>query len=388
MPVQLTMPKLGLTMTEGVLSRWVAREGQEISKGQMLFEVETDKLVMEVEAEAGGVLHIAAEEGTTVPVLGVVGYLLTPGEEPAQIVSSPKDLPGDDFRTEITPPAPPPAEPIQRRLVSPAARRRARELGADIDQVPPATPDGRVTVADVEAHAAQAGKAPEPIRVPVSGARRVIAERMLASSQHTAPVTLTSEVDAGELAGLRERLRTQLGIPISYNAMLVRIAARCLEEFPYVNARQEGEAVILLPEISIGVAVDTARGLLAPVVRNAERKSLAKIARELDRLAQAAIAGKSQPEDFQGRTFTITNLGSLGVDAFTPIINLPEIAILGVGRIQQKPVAWESGIALRHRLTLSLTFDHRLIDGAPAARFLKRLAELVEKPALLEWESD
>ncbi|MCZ2146887.1 MAG: hypothetical protein LC126_03830 [Bryobacterales bacterium] len=169
MPVQLTMPKLGLTMTEGVLSRWVAREGQEISKGQMLFEVETDKLVMEVEAEAGGVLHIAAEEGTTVPVLGVVGYLLTPGEEPAQIVSSPKDLAGDDFRTEITPPAPPPAEPIQRRLVSPAARRRARELGADIDQVQPATLVGRATAADAEAHAAQAEKAPEPIRVPVSG---------------------------------------------------------------------------------------------------------------------------------------------------------------------------------------------------------------------------
>ncbi len=207
---------------------------------------------------------------------------------------------------------------------------------------------------------------------------------MHASSQQTAPVTLTSEVDATELVKIRAHLNgdleKELGFRISYNDILVKIAACCLEEHPHLNARQEGNAIHLLPDISIGLAVDTPRGLLVPVVHHVQRKPIADIAMELREKHERAIAGKSLPEDLAGGTFTITNLGALGVDAFTPIINLPEIAILGIGRIQQKPAAWQGKVELRHRMALSLTFDHRLVDGAPAARFLRRVSELIEKP--------
>lgn len=223
--------------------------------------------------------------------------------------------------------------------------------------------------------------------VPISGVRSLIAERMLASSQQTASVTITSEVDATELVNMRaqlnEGLSEQLGFRISYNPILVKIVARALREFPYMNARQEGDSICLLPEVHIGLAVDTERGLLVPVVREADRKSIPQIGRELRDKAQRAIDGKILPDEFSGGTFTITNLGAFGVDAFTPIINPPEMAILGIGRIEQAPMAYKGEMCLRHRLILSLTFDHRLVDGAPAARFLQRIRELIEKPYLL-----
>ena len=370
--VRLTMPKLGLTMTEGTVSAWLVPDGQTVSKGQPVFEVETDKILTEATAEADGTLRILAQAGAIVPVLGVLGYILGPGEEPPPLEDA---APPPEAGPRPT--APPPEPPSEgHTLASPAAKRRARELGVRIDQVP-AGPNGRVGVADVEASAARARL------IPISGVRQVIAERMLASARQTAPVTLTSEVDASELVALRVRLKQAPdGSRVSYDDLLVKLVARALVEFPQINARQEAEAVRLVPEPSIGVAVDTPRGLLVPVVREVQKKTLQEVSVELREKVERAVAGKSLPDDLGGGTFTITNLGALGVDAFTPIINLPEVAILGVGRIQQKPVAWHGSIELRHRVVLSLTFDHRLVDGAPVARFLQRIGELIEAPAI------
>jgi pyruvate dehydrogenase E2 component (dihydrolipoamide acetyltransferase) len=379
MPTAIVMPKLGLTMTEGVLTKWLVEDGQEVRKGQHLFEIETDKVTLEAEAEADGVIWIQTKAGETVPVLATVGYLTTPGERAPALAAS----------TEGTP-AP------ARRPISPAAKRRAAEAGVDINEVPAGGADGRVSVADVEAYlAARMQSSPAPAaetatqinETPLSGIRGLIAERMLAASQQTAAVTLTTEVDAGELVLVRERLNQspgqQLGFRISYNDLLAKLVAECLHEFPYMNARLENKSIRTMPEIAIGLAVDTARGLIVVAGRDTRRKSLVAVAREYHEKIERALSGRSVPEDLDGATFTITNLGGLGVDVFTPIINLPQAAILGVGRIRQVPAVWQGRIEPRHRVVLSLTFDHRLTDGAPAGRFLQRLGQRIEEASLL-----
>jgi len=221
----------------------------------------------------------------------------------------------------------------------------------------------------------------------MSGVRAVIAQRMRESHQTTAPVTLTTEADATAFVELRERLKAglaaELGFDIGYNDLLIRLVAHALRQFPYMNARLDGERVRHLREVHLALAVDTDRGLLVPVVRNADRKGVAEIAREVRGLAERARTGKALPDELSGSTFTITNLGMHEVDAFTPIINLPEAAILGVGRIKARPAVVEGEMCARQTMWLSLTFDHRLVDGAPAARFLQRIKQLIENPYLL-----
>jgi len=223
--------------------------------------------------------------------------------------------------------------------------------------------------------------------VPLAGVRARIAERMAASARETARVTLTTEVDATRLVEARTRLKAayaaELGFDIGYNDLLIAICAHALREHPALNSRLEGDSIHLLDEVHVGLAVDTERGLLVPVVRHADRLRLAEIARALRELVARARQGRSGPDELKGGTFTITNLGAYGIDAFTPIINLPECAILGVGRIAPRPAVVDGQLAVRQRLWLSLTFDHRLVDGAPAARFLQRIAQLVEEPYLL-----
>jgi pyruvate dehydrogenase E2 component (dihydrolipoamide acetyltransferase) len=372
------MPKLGLTMTEGTVAKWLVEEGQRVEKGQILFEAETDKITTEVQAEAGGIVCVTAPEGTLVPVLGVVGYLLQDGEKRPEaevpVVEAPPPAPA-------LPAHPAPSEVATVRLASPAAKRRAKELGVDIGQVIPSSPDGRISAADVEAFATQPKLKLESDALPMSAVRRVIAERMLASSQRTAPVTLTTEVDATEMAAAKAGLSERLGRRISYNDLLVKCAAAALTEHTDLNARLVGETIVRSSGIHIGIAVDTPRGLMVPVIRSVAGKSLAEVSLAVREAAERAMAGRSLPDELSGGTFTITNLGALGVDAFTPIVNLPEVAILGVGRIQPKPTVWRGSIVIRERLVLSLTVDHRLIDGAPAARFLGRIAELIETGA-------
>ena len=229
--------------------------------------------------------------------------------------------------------------------------------------------------------------------LPMSGVRAVIARRMYESHQLTAPVTLTTEVDATAFVALREQLKSnlakQLGFNVGYNDLMIKVAARALRELPYMNARLNSpggptEGVIQqLKDVHVALAVDTERGLLVPVIRDADRKGIAEIAQDVRGLVERARAGTASPDELSGSTFTITNLGMHEIDAFTPIINLPEAAILGVGRIKAQPVVVDGQVVVRQMMWLSLTFDHRLVDGAPAARFLQRISQYIESPYLL-----
>jgi pyruvate dehydrogenase E2 component (dihydrolipoamide acetyltransferase) len=294
------------------------------------------------------------------------------------------------------------------------ALKEAEALGVDLAAVTGTGVSGRIMRTDVVQQAAIEGGqprgrapgeaatmmappgAPIPARteataesLPMSGLRRIIAERMAASATATARVTLVTEADATAFVQIREQIKASVaeewGFAPGYNDLLGLIVARALREFPYVNARlsADGSSIERLPHVNLGMAVDTERGLLVPVIRNADMKGLRAFGAEFRAMVERARVGKALPDDLSGGTFTITNLGMYDVDAFTPIINLPEAAILGVGRIQSKPVVWEGAIVARQMWTLSLTFDHRLVDGAPAARFLQCIKQLVESPYLL-----
>jgi pyruvate dehydrogenase E2 component (dihydrolipoamide acetyltransferase) len=428
MITEIILPKLGQTMEEGTIVEWFKREGEPVRRGDLLFTVESDKATLEVEAAGRGFLRrILVPAGQPVPVLTVVGLITREADEPLDDYWLPKGdvaLPVGEAKPAA---APAPTAPQAGRVAaSPRARRQAREAGVDLSQVtgtgpggriverdvidylagrPKATPvavrvaaklgvdlsqvsgtgdGGRVTRRDVEAAAAPEREGPTVL--PLSGVRRIIAERMGTSARTAARVTLVVEVDATELVRAREHLKETVaeawGFALSYNDLLGVIVARALREFPYMNARltADGTAIEQLPAVNLGVAVDTERGLLVPVVQEADRKGLQAFAAEVRELEERARAGKARPDDLAGGTFTLTNLGMYGVDAFTPIINLPEVAILGVGRIRSQPAVRDGQVVVRQMCTLSLAFDHRLVDGAPAARFLGRIAQLVENP--------
>ena len=293
--------------------------------------------------------------------------------------------------------------------ISPLARRRAAELGVDVDALAARLPGRRIERADVEAEAKTEAEAKAEAEakvkaeigstsastltstspgavLPITTVRRTIADRMATSAHTVAPVTLTTEADATELVRLRKQLKDDGGQPVpSYNDLLAKLTAQALLEHPMVNARFDGDAIVQSTTANIGVAVDTDRGLLVPVLRDVQTKSLRQIARESAALIEKARTGRVTVDELQGGTFTITNLGMYEIDAFTPIINLPECAILGVGRIVPKQVVVDAEaerVAIRQMVFLSLTFDHRLVDGAPAARFLQRVKQYVERPYL------
>lgn len=284
---------------------------------------------------------------------------------------------------------------------TPVARRLAEGAGINLRGLQGTGPGGRITKGDVEQAIAETAPPPaiprpaavaEPIAsVPMSGARAVIAQRMHGSHQATAPVTLTMEVDATDFVTLREQLKSsladELGFNIGYNDLLIKLTAHALRKFPYMNVRLDeadrGAGVIRqLNEVHVALAVDAEHGLLVPVIRDADRKGLTDVARETRDLVERARSGRALPDELSGSTFTITNMGMLEVDAFTPLINLPEAAILGVGRIKDRPAVVDGGLCVRKTTWLSLTFDHRLVDGAPAARFLQYLKDLIERPML------
>ncbi len=286
---------------------------------------------------------------------------------------------------------------------TPVARRLAEQAGMDLRAVTGTGAGGRITKVDVDRALAE-GRAPEVelrvaepetpkpetvepvVAIPLSGVRAVIARRMVEGHSATAPVTLTTEVDATEFVALREQLKARfaddLGFNIGYNDLLIKLAAYALRQFPYMNARLVGEAIQEQAKVHVALAVDTDRGLLVPVVRDADRKGLTEVARELRAVIERAREGSALPDELSGSTFTITNLGIHEIDAFTPIINLPEAAILGVGRIKERPAVVDGALCVRKTMWLSLTFDHRLVDGAPAARFLQTIKHLIEDPFL------
>jgi len=402
MITEVIMPALGETLNEATIVAWLKKEGEWVKKGEPLLEVLTDKAEIQVEALASGYLRsILRREGEVVPVTQVIAYLADSLAEPVPAPAAVKASEG--VAAPPTPAEVPPAmvpEERRRLAISPRARRLAEAEGVDLSQVTPARPGARIVEADVKRYLAQRAAAvmppPQPVvpeavmplpaeRVfPLAGVRKVIAERMARSAQTTARVTLTTEADATELVALRNRLKERMpDLRITYTDLLVQIVATALKRHPALNATLVGEEIRLHQVVHMGIAVDTERGLIVPVLRDADRKGLAAISQESKDLAERAHQNKLSPDEMRGGTFTLTNLGAYEVDAFTPLINLPETAILGVGRIVAKPAVHKGEIVVRQMMALSLSFDHRVVDGGPAARFLQEVKGLIEEPALL-----
>ena len=390
MPIEVAMPKFGLTMHEGTVQRYFKAVGDTVAAGEPLYEVETEKVLYEVEAPAAGVVAAwLVEEGATVDCGVAVAVLAEPGEDLAAITGrygarassngAPSAAPAApaQHRTPSAPPASAAGSP--RRPVSPVARKLAAELGVNVETVDGTGPGGRVTKEDVERAAKQPRPAAAPAaspaaaRTPLRGARKTIAERMHQSLRDSAQLTITTEADVTPATELRTRLKNDFDL--TYTDMIVHAAARALLRHPRVAARLEGAEIVAPAQIDVGIAVALSEGLIVPVIRDAARKQLREIAIESKALGEKARTGHLKLEDVTGGVFTVTNLGTYGVDAFTPILNPGETGILGVGRIVEKPAIYRGEIARRAMMTLSLTFDHRVVDGAPAAEFLQTLIE-------------
>ena len=395
MAFEITLPRLGWSMEEGVFQSWLKKEGEEVKAGEPLFVLESDKAAQEVEATDSGILHIPAnapQPGEVTKVGRVLGYLLAPGETPpaaAGPVTTSAETPPQTSVAETQPPtpvvAPSPAAAVQpadaETPASPRARRAAKNRGVDLTRVEPGGKGGRVREKDVLA--AEAPMA--TVAAPVSNLRRIIAERMMLSKQSTAPVTLHARCDASRLVLLRRELKEAMedGTTPSYNDIIAKVVARALASHPMLAARWENNNVLLPETFNIGLAVDTEQGLLVPVIKDVGHLPLAGVARKSRELVEAARSRSISPGDLQGGNFTITSLGSFDIESFTPIINYPETAVLGIGSIIRQPVAGEGEtIVLRDLMRLSLTFDHRVVDGAPAARFLQEVRRGVENPAV------
>jgi pyruvate dehydrogenase E2 component (dihydrolipoamide acetyltransferase) len=381
MAVEIKVPRLGWNMEQGTFLGWLKRDGDAVQAGEPLFTLEGDKAVEEIEATESGILHRLAngpKEGEVVAVGAVLGHLTAAGE----IVDAPPPGPPVPSSIVAAPPvAVPEAEPVaalpRRRAISPRARKAAANLGVDWTQLVGTGRNGRVRERDV------LDRANRPAATVAPRVRQVIADRMMHSLRSTAPVTLTTTVDATNLVSLRNQFKVahagEAVVP-SVTDFFVKLTARALQMHPHLNARWKDDQVVALPEIHIGLAVDTEAGLLVPVIRDVPRLSLQQVARRSRQLIEKARRRLLTAEDMRGGTFTITNLGPFDIDAFTPIIHWPECAILGVGRIHKQPAVVEDRVVPREMVTLSLTFDHRLVDGAPAARFLQTLGKAVENP--------
>jgi pyruvate dehydrogenase E2 component (dihydrolipoamide acetyltransferase) len=395
MAIPISVPRLGWTMEEGVFVGWLKKDGDEVKPGDLLYTLEGEKATQEVEVMDGGILRIppdAPQPGATVAVGALLGYLMepcepAPWETQGVAANSPSSAraPAPAVSNEVAaasaPRAAAPAASGAEPAISPRARRVARELGIDWRRLRGGGRSGRIRERDVRAAAATA-PASDGSAVRMTPIRRVIAERMARSAHTTAPVTLTTRADATNLVGLREQFKAAAEGPVpGYTDLIVKLTALVLRRHPHLNAVWRDDGLLLVEAVDIAIAVDTDAGLLAPVLRDVASLTVRQVAEQSRALIEQARAQRLTAEQMQGGTFTVTNLGMHGIDAFTPIINLPQVAILGVGRITREPAVVNEQIVPRDMLTLSLTFDHRVVDGGPAARFLDTLRGAIEQPA-------
>lgn len=429
------MPKWGLTMKQGKITKWFKEEGDSVKQGEELFEVETEKITNKVDAAASGILfQIVVPAGTTVPVGSIVAVIAEPGEQPeriegvqmGEVVEAAAPTAGSQAAVR-------PERPREKKFVpaTPAARRLAKELEVDLSLVPGTGPGGRITESDVSKYHEQGppppkitplakemarqagldvssiagtgeggkitkqdvgrameagiGEAKKPVQsIPFSGMRKAIAENMHGSLQNTAQLTLFTEVDVTEMVrcldSIREEHKNDETVRISHNDVIILITSRVLKRFPAMNSTLVGEEILLHDAVNMGIAVALPEGLMVPVLHEAHEKGLLQIAKEARDLAQKAREGTLTVDEVTGGTFTLTNLSMFEVDGFTPILRPPETGILGVGRVKEKPAVYEGEISIRPMMFLSLTFDHRVVDGAPAAEFLQALAGSLEDP--------
>jgi pyruvate dehydrogenase E2 component (dihydrolipoamide acetyltransferase) len=414
MAKDILMPLLSPSMTEGTLVKWLKKEGDAVKSGDVLAEVETDKATMDLEAFDTGILRkILVQEGERVPInsrIGIIGGkdekidLSAPAPAPAAAKeSAPKTAePAAQPETKTAPAtATLPAASGGRIKASPLAKKVALEKHVDLSRLTGTGPGGRIVKNDV-LNAPANGYAPRgggslypsgPIAkegsTKLSGMRSVIAKRLLESKTTIPHFYLEIEIDAKPLLDLRAQLNDTLGklnppVKLSLNDFVLKAAAEAVRRAPAVNASFEGDAIRQFADVQLSFAVAIAEGLITPIIREAQNKSLVQISAEAKSLAAKAKEGKLKPEEFQGGTFTVSNLGMLGIDSFFGIINPPQAAILAVGNIVKKPVVGPNDtIVVGYRQSMTLSCDHRVVDGAVGAAYLKELRELIEKPALL-----
>ena len=425
------MPKLSDTMTEGTLVSWKKKKGDKVSAGEVIAEIETDKATMEWESPEDGTLtEIYVEEGGKVKVGDKIGFIGGEGEEAPKKEEAPKEEekpkePKAEEKKEKKPQAetekPVPAEKKEKEAApvakidngeearikaSPVARRVAAELGVDLASVKGTGPDGRVTETDVRAAAKTKGPAPaqktpaaakpsdpsikagEGARIQLSGMRKIIAQRLVESLGPVPHFYLTIEINAAPLMAAREELKSAgegaETAKITVNDFVLKAAVQAAVKVPRVNASFDGDAFVQYADVDLGIAVAIEDGLLTPVIRAAQNKSLREISEQVKDLASRARNKRMKPEEFQGGTFTVSNLGGMGIDSFSAVINPPQGFILAVGKVTKVPVIDDSDqIVPGHRMSITMSCDHRVIDGALGAEYLKELRHLLENPALL-----
>ncbi|MEK6375623.1 MAG: dihydrolipoamide acetyltransferase family protein [Acidobacteriota bacterium] len=402
---EIIMPKMGDAMTEGKLLRWYKKAGDTVKKGEAVAEIETDKVNLDLEAEDDGTIgELAAEEGQMVPVGGVLATLLGPGEK-AEPVQRRKTDKKDSIKhstgeygeaMEMKGPrvdrtanvVPMPQGDSGRQRSSPLARKVARELGVSLDQVQGSGPKGRIIAADVK-NVGRASARPTPAialeskSIPLTAMRRTIAKRLAESIGPIPHFFLTVDYDVTNLLALREQINEVEGVKTSLNDYVVRAAALALRHHPNVNASFGDEAIAQHGEIHIGIAVSTPEGLITPVVRNADQKSIVEISNEVRALADKAKNRKLKPDEYQGSTFTISNLGAWGIEEFTAIINPPNVGILAVGAAMAQAVVVDKQVVVRDRMKITMSCDHRVVDGVAGAEYLRTLRQYIEQPVRL-----
>jgi pyruvate dehydrogenase E2 component (dihydrolipoamide acetyltransferase) len=397
MPFYFKLPDIGEGTVEAEIIKWLVKEGDKVKADQPIVEVMTEKVNVEIASPKNGTIYkILANEGAKVKVGQPIVIILEEGEQPSSpppqmIVTQPSQATEKEVTQEIQ---------SQQVLATPAVRKLARELGVDITKVKGTGPAGRITEDDVKQYAQslQISKTEptKPIqtaetrieRIPYRGIRRSIGEHMVMSVQHAPHATHFEEVDVTELVELREKLKDMVassGIKLTYLPFIIKAVIQALKKYPIFNAsldEEKGE-IVIKKYYNIGIATATPEGLVVPVVKDADKKSIIEIAKEIEVLAEKARIGKLELSDVRDGTFSITNIGSIGGILSVPIINYPEVAILGVHKILEKPIVKDNQVVIRKIMYLSLSFDHRVIDGAMAAEFVNFIKEKLEKPYTL-----
>ena len=392
MATEIVMPKLGMVMIEGIVSKWNRSQGEDIAQGEVVLEIETEKLNYELEATVAGKLHHIVSEGAVIPVNGLLGYLLAEGEAPPELpqnISTPDKAKVAGKTTDNKPPGTKTAARGGAIPSTPGARKLAAKLGVNLSDVTPTGPRGRVVETDVRSHSETGATAPDkndvsgmpsPTKViKMSGMRQGIAAHMLNSLQTTAQLTFTLDIPVTELQSQRKSWSKKNKTAVTNTHVYTKICAEIISEIPTFNSMLSDGQIYEYDKVDIGIAVALPEGLIVPVIKDVTSLSLADLAQLTSAANKKALAGKLSPDEVSGGTFTISVLGV--VEGFTPILNRGQSAILGVGVTKQKPVVENNQIAIRDVCTFNLTVDHQLVDGAVAAEFMKRLSTYIENPS-------
>jgi pyruvate dehydrogenase E2 component (dihydrolipoamide acetyltransferase) len=402
MPIEIVMPKLGLTMAEGVILEWKKKEGDTVKKGDILFVLETEKVTYEVESPEDGVLgRIIIQEKETVPVGQIVGYLLRPGDSLDSLPSA-NPVPSGDPAAASVPSSQEMIVALKNGHVkaTPLAKKMARNYNLNISGITGTGPKGRIVSADVEnvrkaasmksaeiSSAAAIAPLGEERIVPLTGMRRTIARKMLQSKVEAAQTYMSNTVDASKLQECRRIIlpyvEKRYGVRITITDLMMKITGAAIREHPVINTRWTDQGIVFISEVHMGMAMALDEGLIVPVIRNINSKTIGQVAVERTALIKKGKTNSFSPDDIKGSTFTLSAMGMFGIEEFTAIINQPENAILAVAAIIEKPVGVNGNICLRPTMNINLSYDHRTIDGAEAGKFMQTLKAFIEEPILI-----